>query len=914
METTGSNEPHTQGLPLRLRAHLPPGPPWPLAVAASLVAISLGVLVLADSRFVKEIGFLVAIATSVATMIWGVRAHGATRIRIWVLLSGALVVAVLGQSFSFLARWAVIDPGLAPWTDAIYVTGYLLAVTACISMIRSEGGAKDRTGMVDATIFVSGAGILAWTLVLRPMASEGGAITLDASLLLPAAFVVLDLFLLFLLARLAFAPAALSPTRVFIVAAVTSLLVTDLAYLSIGAPEIAPTIVRVGWLLLYVIGAAAACHPSMRDFAEARPPAPVRARARSAVFAFTLVGPLAFAVQSFLERQYEHAVVLSLLMATLLLVFFRIYRTMRLLEGAHEKAQAAAKEASRLAQDVRGREEKFRSLIANATDGVLVVDERTVISYASPAMEKMIGIPIEELIGRAALPMVVEVDVPQVTAALQEVLAEPGKRMDIEFRAHRGDGVERWLSMTATNLLHLPSIRGIVANCRDITERRSLEVDLRHQAFYDSLTGLANRALMRDRTEHALADARRTGALTALFVIDVDDFKRVNDSLGHDAGDAVLVEFANRTRSVARESDTAARIGGDEFAILLERISSPEDAQHVAQRLLEVLNAPMQVRGKEVSLRASIGVALDRAEGHVESLFRDADLAMYDAKRSGKGSVSFFELDMHARAIEDLKLRSDLIGATGRGELGLAYQPQVDLTTGAIVGVEALVRWNHPERGLIMPGEFIELAEDCGEITELGAWVLEHAARQVVAWTNESRRPLTLSVNVSPKQLQAGTLASIVRNALAVSRLPSDRLVLEVTESTLIEPDELLSTELTSLLAEGVRFAIDDFGTGYSSLSALKHLPISLVKIDRAFVASVTYGPEEKAIVKAIIHLADGMGIRTIAEGLETQEQIQVLRSLGCKRGQGYYFGHPVAAVALEELLDEVKIPRLRLA
>ena len=889
----------------RLRAQLPPGGLRPLAVSASFIATCVAVIVLADSRFVKEVAYVSVIVLAVATMMWAIVAHGATRVRVWVLLTGALVVTVPGQLLSFFARWSIVDPGLRAFADIFYLGGYVLAVAACVSMIRSQGGGNDRTGMIDALIFVAGAAILAWTLVLRPLATDGDGLVLDSAFLWPVIYVVLDLFLVFLLARLAMAPAALSPTRILIVAAITSLLVTDLTFLSIGAPEVAPTSLRLGWTLLYVLGAAAACHPSMHDFARARPVVAVRGRARSAVFALTLIGPLAFAVASFRDGHYEQAVVLLVLMATLLLVFYRIYRTMRLLEGAHHEAEAAALRASRLAMDVKASEEKFRSLIANASDGVLVVDENTGINYASPAMEQIMKMPIDELIGRPGLDMVVEEDMPKAMAALEEILSEPGKRIDIEFRVRRGDGLERWLAMTASNLLHVSSIGGIVANCRDITERRSLEEDLRHQAFYDNLTGLANRALMRDRTVHALADSRRSGAITGLFLIDIDDFKSVNDSLGHSAGDEILVEFAHRMRSVARESDTGARIGGDEFAILLERLSSHADAHIVAERLLEVLSAPMQVRGKELTLRASIGVALDRAEGDVESLFRDADLALYEAKRHGKGAVSFFEPAMHARSIEELKLRSDLGGAAARGEFFLVYQPQIDLATGEMTGVEALIRWNHPERGLVMPGFFIAVAEDCGEIVEIGNWVLEQAATQVVAWADRSERPLTLSVNVSPKQLQSGSLATAVEQALSVSGLPPERLILEVTETALVEPDERLAAELNSLLAANVRFAIDDFGTGYSSLASLKHLPVSVVKIDRAFVNSVTSGHEEEAIVQAIVHLADGMGIATVAEGLETNEQVEVLRRLGCDSGQGFFFSRPLDVSALEGLLED---------
>ncbi len=566
-------------------------------------------------------------------------------------------------------------------------------------------------------------------------------------------------------------------------------------------------------------------------------------------------------------------------------------------------------ERQRTEAALRAREERFRALVQHASDVIAVIDAAGVARYVSPAIAAVLGYRPEERVGASAFDLAHPDDREPVRLRFAAVLRAPRQPITTELRVRHADGSWRHVEVTATNLLDEPSVGGIVLNYRDISERKAFEEQLRHRAFHDPLTGLPNRALLLDRLGHALARAARDGSGVAVLFLDLDRFKVVNDSLGHQTGDRLLVAVAEGIVECLRPEDTAARLGGDEFIVLLEDVRDARDATRVAERIAACLRAPLTLAGHEIAVTASIGIALAAAgRGRPDELLRDADLAMYRAKARGKARYEIFDASMNARALERLALEADLRRALERGQLRLHYQPQVELATGRIAGAEALARWEHPERGLVPPGEFIPLAEETGLILPLGWWALEEACRQARAWGRDAGgaagdRPPTISVNLSARQFQQPGLAAGVARVLCKTGLDPRRLHLELTESVVMEPAEATIATLQELKAQGVRLAIDDFGTGYSSLSYLKRFPVDLLKIDRSFVAGLDRDAEDTAIVGAVVTLARALGLAVAAEGVETAGQLARLRDLGCDLGQGRYLAEPLAPEALGDLL-----------
>jgi diguanylate cyclase (GGDEF)-like protein/PAS domain S-box-containing protein len=564
---------------------------------------------------------------------------------------------------------------------------------------------------------------------------------------------------------------------------------------------------------------------------------------------------------------------------------------------------ALALEGATLAADLHERQsaERFRSLVQNSSDVIALVERDLAIRYHTPSVERVLGYGEDELLGRS-LSSLLETDEDSLSAFVSGVSSAPGVPMHRDLSLRRKDGSVCQLESVFLNLLDDANVSAIVVTARDVTERRALEEQLSHQAFHDSLTGLANRALFIDRVTHALDLTRRRDAMVGVLFIDLDDFKTVNDSLGHAAGDELLVLVGRRIEDVLRGEDTCARLGGDEFAVIIENIAGPEAATLVARRVLEAIEAPLLVLGSEVRVEASIGIALGGRGVTTSEILRNADLAMYRAKREGKSSFAQFEPSMHVQVLERLALKAELQRAVVAKEFDVYYQPIVHLKTGEIAGVEALVRWRHPARGLVLPGEFIPLAEETGLILSLGRFVLREACRQARRWRRIGYPELGMSVNISAKQLASPHLPAEVSAALTESSLDPAALTLEITESVLLDSHSIIA-RLQALKDLGVRIAIDDFGTGYSSLDYLRRFPVDTVKIAKPFVEEIGFRPEQQRLADAILRLGATLGLDTVAEGIEEAAQRDVLRKLRCSYGQGYFFSRPLPAEELDVVL-----------
>ena len=590
---------------------------------------------------------------------------------------------------------------------------------------------------------------------------------------------------------------------------------------------------------------------------------------------------------------------------------------------------------------LRQSEQRFRSLIENATDITIIIDGEGIFRYISPSVKRILGYAPHQAIGRKALEIVHPDDCATIAQTLNKVIENPKRSQSpVEYRVRHRNGYWCYVEAVATNLLYDPAVKGIVINCHDITQRKLAEEKLLHDAFHDALTGLPNRSLFTDRLEHALRRAkRRKDYLFAVLFLDLDRFKVVNDSLGHAIGDQLLVAIARRLEACLRAGDTVARIGGDEFVLLLEDIESINEATIIVNRLQKKITSPIVLDGHEVFITASIGIALSSGE-YLEptNLLRDADTAMYRAKELGRARHEVFNSSMHAHALRLLQLENDLRRAiesirdpareedfppcpasalpplSAAPQFILHYQPIVSIANGTITSFEALVRWQHPERGLVSPIEFITMAEETGLIVPLGRWVLRTACQQIGQWQQlfPSNPPLSVSVNLSVKQFSQPDLIEYTDQVLAESHLDGSSLKLEITESVLIENSESVTAMLVQLRARNIDLCIDDFGTGYSSLSYLHRFPTNTLKIDRSFVSRMggdfalgkgAIDPTE--IVRSIVTLSHNLGMDVVAEGVEEASQLSILKGLKCEYAQGYFFSKPVDSKTAAALIRQ---------
>jgi diguanylate cyclase (GGDEF)-like protein/PAS domain S-box-containing protein len=825
--------------------------------------------------------------------------------RAWRRLSAGFTLYLLG-TVAYCVYGATLGrkpfPSLA---DPFFLACYPTFVWALLSFPGDRRSRDDQLqfALDAATVMVSGAAAV-WYFVLAP--SAGGEHAVTPTTLLALAYPVGDLLLLFGATSVEWKRMTGGSSRALrlLAGAMLLIFVGDVSY---GHFWLSGRYAALGgwaeamWLVACTI-AIASCQWQLRCAAR-EDTSGATAAAAPARFGLLPYAAIALGYALLLAGLRDHLTgrILGLIVCAVALTALVVGRQL-----------LAVRENARLVSEAEARksEARFRSLVQHSSDVITIVDADSTVRFASPSAERVLGHAPASLAGTRLLELVHPEDAAAVLAFLAAAAERPGDTPRASWRLRHQQGTWLHADNVGTNLLHDATVGGIVLTTRDVTEHKALEQQLTHQALHDPLTGLANRKLFRRRVAHALAREDHDAACVAVLFLDLDNFKTVNDSLGHAAGDRLLVAVAARLLNATRGCDTVARLGGDEFAILLENVRDEADAVRVAERVTASMRAPFDLEGKEVFAGTSIGIARGGEVKSAELLLRNADVAMYTAKTAGKGRHALFAPEMHTAVVERLELEADLRRGVERQEFALHYQPIVVLESGRIMGVEALVRWDHPERGLVAPADFIPLAEETGLIIPIGRWVLREACHQGQQWQlplpgSDGGVPLTITVNISGRQLQHPGLVEEVAAALADSGLDPRRLVLEITESVTIQYTAAMLHKLHALKALGVRLAIDDFGTGYSSLGYLQHFPVDILKIDKAFIDGVGGGVDGSALARAIIALGDSLRVRTVAEGIEQASQLAELQRLGCQLGQGYYFAKPVAAEMIDALLAE---------
>jgi diguanylate cyclase (GGDEF)-like protein/PAS domain S-box-containing protein len=860
------------------------------AAAAAAVAL-IGVhLVHPDGEF-GHITYT-AVNLGAAGAAWlGVRR---TRFRgIATLIALGITLSVTADAIYTIFEWSGGTGPDVSVADVGWLGSYVALLIGLMRVHRLGGRRLDVIGWADVgSIFVV-AMIVQWSLGLDAVATDGTVPVLTRVIWL--AYPTLDALLLACIVRAGLDGLLRSVPGSLLAIGAGCWLVSDAVYASVSVSGPVADWLDAGWLGGSVAMAAAiwwSRSPTARSAA-----APINSLERIGPTQIAL-GMCMFLVPSIIGMvawvQGAAANPIPLAIAMVALVAMMTARSMATVQQSQtDRAELEA-------------QERRASLLAEiSSDAVVVVDADGIVLNDALLLSRLVGYDTRAK-GSDIFSLVHPADLAQARGQLQRSLSAPGQVFENEIRALDRHGRELWLGVRVVNLLGDPDVGGIVVNLHDITARKAMERQLEHHAFHDALTGLPNRALFVDRVRHAISSSERSDLTPAVLFLDLDGFKTVNDSLGHAAGDALLRVVASRLRDAVRSSESIARLGGDEFAILVETSDHViTDAEAVADRVLQALSEPIELDGQTVSISASLGIAPAGPGADAGSVIRDADVAMYKAKLAGRGRWVVFDTDMRAAAVERLRLEGDLVGALDRGELCLVYQPVVNLETEQVVGFEALLRWRHPELGIVAPDRFIPLAEENGMIVPIGAWVIREACRTAVRWQREFPRPepITMAVNVSALQLASDDLVPTVAAILEESGLDPRLLVLEMTETELVRDPAVAAMRLDELRTLGLRLAIDDFGTGYSSLSYLRQFPVDILKIDRSFVNSITSRESVPAIVRGLLDLGHTLELEMVAEGVELDLQREGLRAERCQLAQGYLFARPLSVTDAELLL-----------
>ena len=845
---------------------------------------------------------------SVAGLIVGAKSSSPKRRLPWYLLALGQTMFVtsdvLAYNYERLFGSALRFPSVA---DSFHLAFYPFLVGGMLLLIHEREEDSDRSALIDALTVTLALATLLWVYLISPYANDHTMSLFRrlASIGYPA----MDILVVGVLARMAAGSHRREPAFAFMLSGVAVLLLSDAVYgwrLLEGHFSPGPA-TAAGWAVFYALLGTAAMHPSMRLLSERGEEADsTLTRARMSLLACaSLTVPLVIVLRRALGEHVDLYVLIGASAAMFVLVLTRMAGIVRRHEELTGREAALRIE---LAEETLNRrsEERLSSLIKNSSDVICILGPDGRVRYVSPSVTQTLGQDPAALSGSDVLEIVHPEDVARVRALLAAIVAQPaGQPSRVEFRvSHPEQSLWRDVEALACNLLGDETVEGIVLNMRDISERKAFEDELEHQAFHDALTDLPNRALFRNRVEHALVSRRRDHLSVAVLFLDVDDFKLVNDSLGHAAGDEVLQEVGRRLEDCMRPVDTAARLGGDEFAILIRDSESELHSIEIAGRVMAALKASIQLEGRDVTLAVSVGIAFSDqhmvASRDADELLRNADAAMYMAKENGKDNYQLFNPEIHARAMARLELKAELQRALDAGEFTLRYQPIMDLARGDMAGMEALARWEHPERGTLPPADFVPLLEETGLIVQVGRHILGEACEWAARMQRECPRdpPLSMAVNVSARQLQRPEFIAEVAEALAATAIVPSSLTLELTESAMMQDMEVSLMRLEALRKLGVKLAIDDFGTGYSSLNYVRELPVDILKIDRSFLADPN--PQVEQMTASIVELARIFKLKAVAEGVETVDQLARLQGMHCDYGQGFHFAKPLSA---EEVL-----------
>jgi diguanylate cyclase (GGDEF)-like protein/PAS domain S-box-containing protein len=810
-------------------------------------------------------------------------------------IATGVVLSFLGDLVYQLQFWTGRGTEETSPADLGWVGSYVALIGALFLVLRRARDWLDVDAWVDVATVTLVALMLQWQVVLSSIISDAPSL-LHAFVW--ALYPALDAVLVALVVRTVLARRVPVATALVLLGGAGCWLVSDLVYTLLAPSGVISGWLDAGWMVGALLLAVVAWQPPVGDVAtegsadEQLSDSQV-GRGRIAVALVPLVVPSAVEVIGWFQGFNPNPLPLFVTAVGLLaLAYLRFVRLAKASDGAR--------------RELRSRERRAQLLALHSSDAAVIVDGEGTILADSPALAALVGRHGTPTLGANLFDVVHVIGVEDLGERFGRILDTPGVVHESEVEVGHAGGHHIWLGVRAVNLLDDPAIGGVLVNVHDVTRRKEVEDELIHQAFHDALTGLANRQLFTDRVQQALQRTTRTGDDLAVIFLDLDGFKNVNDSLGHAAGDELLWEVAARLAQAVRESDTVARLGGDEFAVLLEQRRGPiEEAVIVADRILAALSSPILVDGHAMAVGASLGISVGSPGATAASLLRDADVAMYRAKASGRGRWVVHDADMRAEAAERLQLETDLLGALEGDELRLVYQPVIDLQTGEVESFEALLRWEHPELGLITPDRFVPIAEMNGMVLPIGAWVLQEACRQAATWRAQhpERTTLGVAVNVSARQVASPSLVDHVSDALQAAGLDPAHLTLELTESTLVEDPTVAAQRLTALRSLGIRLAIDDFGTGYSSLSYLRQFPLDILKIDRSFIGTISASDHLPAIVRGLLDLGHTLGLTTVAEGVELDLQREQLRAVGCDYAQGFLFARPLDVEAAGELL-----------
>ncbi|MET0492368.1 MAG: EAL domain-containing protein [Actinoplanes sp.] len=791
----------------------------------------------------------------------------------------------------------------------------LIAAGLLVVPVPRQSLANRVRSIVDGLMIATSLLLVSWIFVLDPTISAGADTTLGLYVLLayPLSDIVLVTVVLYMLALLRRGSRDSGPL-LLIGAAMVVIGVSDsvYAYVELNNAYSSGGLLDIGWFVGFSLVVLAACS---RDSGAVAVPVVTEEVVERQPFAMlvpyaAVLGALVCSVVFYAVSGHADQFFAGCRSVLILLIVAR--QLLTLLENRHLTRYLEARVARRTAE-LQASELRFRALVSQSSESVAVIDADSVVLYQSDSIQRIFGWSPSTVIGLRLLDVIGHRAAPAMAAALDSIRGERLGVAVIEVPMRHQDGRLRLSEVTITNVLHDPDVHGFVLNTRDIQDAAELQDQLMHEAYHDSLTDLASRALFRERAVDALEN-RESPADVAILCLDLDGFKEINDSLGHAAGDALLVQVADRLRAAVREDDTVARFGGDEFGVVIVSDHARADAETVAERIIAALREPFLVGERELHAAASIGLASGADAADIDQLLRNADLAMYRAKQAGGGGLAAYDPKMLTGLVQRLELEADLRLALERDELILHYQPTVDLASGDITGFEALVRWCHPTRGMVSPLDFIGIAETTGLIVPLGRWVLTEACRQAVEWGAGRTRRLKMAVNVSVRQFDHGDLSVMVAEVLAETGMPVDQLVLEMTESVLLTDTDENLTQLQRLKALGVTLAMDDFGTGYSSLAYLRRYPMDILKIDRSFVDRLGGDREDEALVRTIIRLGQNLGMRTVAEGIEDAVQLAALQEMNCDYGQGFFLSRPLPAaeaarVLAQGLPTEIAVP-----